>query len=84
MTKVSNTLYHMVVNVSHSTNAFKFLTYGWWFFFSYGTLRNQNASCTTDINPEGFTVAVPIHTKKKHHPGEPGWLSFHTYISTRM
>ena len=26
-TKVSNMLYHMVVNLSHLTNAFKFLTY---------------------------------------------------------
>ena len=34
--------------------------------FSYGTLRKQNASPTTDIGAEGTTVAEPLHKKKKN------------------
>ena len=51
--------------------------------FSYGTLWKQNAFSTTDISVEGTTVAEPLHTQK-HHPREPDWLSFHTYVLARI
>ena len=33
---------------------------------SYGTLRKQNTSPTTDIGTDGTTIAEPVHKKKKN------------------
>ena len=35
-------------------------------YFSYGTLKKQNASLPTDINTKGTTVVEPFHKKKKN------------------
>ena len=34
--------------------------------FSYGTIRKQNTSPTTDISAEGTRVGEPLHKKKKN------------------